>query len=219
MQMITEPLNPELLDILYDYSDWFLSQDLSQINFQRFEIQSKQDEEKHEIPEYYTSEEYFQFMLEKHNNNDVSGFPEHVYGTNVENVESTPQSFREKIMLLSKDLLHLFGARNVAVKMYYPENGFMGWHHNANAPGENLLLSYSKTGNGWFRYKDPKTKETVTMQDTPGWSAKVGYYGSWEEPDKQVWHCARTYDTPRLTIGFIIPDPTLWEMMVEDLVA
>jgi hypothetical protein len=56
------------------------------------------------------------------------------------------------------------------------------------------------------------------MPDKPGWFAKVGYYGHLGEPDKVYWHCARAYG-PRLTFGYVIPDESLWEMMVADIQA
>ena len=54
------------------------------------------------------------------------------------------------------------------------------------------------------------------MEDEPGWTVKVGYYGSFKEPDKIYWHCARAYDE-RITLGFVIPDEEFWKMMIDDL--
>ena len=34
--------------------------------------------------------------------------------------------------------------------------------------------------------------------------------------DKLFWHCARAYED-RLTLGFVIPDKSFWEMMIEDI--
>ena len=108
------------------------------------------------------------------------------------------------------------GARNEAVHVYYPKNGFMGWHNNWNAHGYNILLSYTKNGGGFFKYRDPITHEVVEMLDTPGWTSKVGYYGRGREPDKVYYHCAGTYE-PRLTFGFVIPNIDIWRSMIEDI--
>ena len=54
------------------------------------------------------------------------------------------------------------------------------------------------------------------MYDEPGWTAKVGYFGTNEEKDKIFWHCARAYED-RLTLGFVIPDQNMWEMMCDDI--
>ena len=100
--------------------------------------------------------------------------------------------------------------------VYYPINGFMSWHNNWNAPGYNILLSHTKNGGGFFKYRDPKTHEVIEMLDTPGWSCKVGYYGRGREPDKVYYHTAGTHE-PRLTLGFVIPNIDMWRCMIEDI--
>ena len=44
----------------------------------------------------------------------------------------------------------------------------------------------------------------------------LNWIDSQEEPDKLFWHCARAYED-RLTLGFVIPDKSFWEMMIEDI--
>ena len=97
--------------------------------------------------------------------------------------------------------------------MYYPKGGYMGWHNNHNASGYNILFSYTRSGRGFFRYKKDNV---VTMEDSPGWTAKVGYYGNNKEPDKLFWHCARAYED-MLTLGFVIPNENFWNMMIDDI--
>jgi len=144
MQVIDRPLNPDLLKIVNEYSDWFFSQDRNQIK-----VSGKPDEN-----DYYTSKEYWDTIdKQKH-----IGFPEITYGVDLTLVESTPAYYREKIMTLDSKLNAFFGAKFCAVKMYYPNGGYMGWHTNWNCYGYNILLSYNKEGNGYFRYIDPKTK-------------------------------------------------------------
>ena len=84
----------------------------------------------------------------------------------------------------------------------YPPEGFIGWHTNSNKPGYNVIFTFSETGKGFFRYKDPRTKEIVTIQDEPGWTAKAGYFGS---TDNDIfWHCAKNYlEGPRLTCSYV----------------
>lgn len=212
MKYIDEPLNEELLEILNDFSTWFL--DGNEQVYNKVHVDGKPDEN-----EYHTGDEYLKYMMDKHDKKMVDGFPEVTHGMNLQHVESTfkVNQHRKRFSKIEQDMVAYMGARNCAVFMYYPTNGYMGWHHNANAHGLNLLLSYTKNGNGWFRYRDPITEEIITMEDKPGWGAKVGYYGKWDEPDKIYWHCARTYE-PRLTMGFIIPNNDMWEMMKEALI-
>lgn len=108
----------------------------------------------------------------------------------------------------------LLGAKASAVHMYYPPEGCISWHTNENAPGKNLILTYSEDGQGWFRYRDPKTGEIVTIHDDPGWNAKMGEFGSAQ--GTKVWHCARNHTT-RLTLGYIIADNDMWDDVREEL--
>jgi hypothetical protein len=194
--------NKEILLLLNDFSSWFKNLDKSVIK-----LAGEADQE-----EYYTEEDYFKSV----NKETHVGYPEKAYGIDIATIDSTPIELREKIRQVDIQFSSILGARNCAVKMYYPENGYMGWHNNHNASGYNILFSYTQNGKGFFKYKDPKSLSSVTMNDTPGWTAKVGYYGSLEEKDKLYWHCARAYED-RLTLGFVIPDKSFWEMMIEDI--
>lgn len=93
---------------------------------------------------------------------------------------------------------------NNALAAVYPPKGYMTWHTNADAPGYNILLTWSEKGLGFFRYQDPITKEIVTMQDKPGWNCKVGYFGKHTETDKLFWHCCGTEEL-RITVAWIFP--------------
>ncbi|NBS71779.1 hypothetical protein EBT31_23120 [bacterium] len=163
--------------------------------------------------DYACSDEYLNIMQNK----PVDGFPERTRGVDLMKFNPPYQSLRDALRMLDDNLLAWTGSRNNAVKMLYPKTGFMGWHHNANAPGYNILLSWSKEGKGYFRYQDPITKEIVTMHDTPGWTCKAGYYGSFKEPDKIYWHCANAEEEERLTLGYIIPHEGMWQSMVDDI--
>lgn len=164
-------------------------------------------------PEYACGEEYLQHMQGK----QVDGFPEKTCGIDLLKYATPHQSIRDALKTLDDELLAWSGSRNNAVKMLYPKGGYMGWHHNANAPGYNILLSWSEKGTGYFRYQDPITREIVTVNDTPGWTCKVGYYGSWTEKDKIIWHCANAEHEERFTLGYIIPHQGMWEDMYEDI--
>jgi hypothetical protein len=157
--------------------------------------------------------EYLQHMQSK----KVDGFPETTHGVDLMRFRPPHQSLADALVKLDYDLLNWSGSRNNAVKMLYPKGGYMGWHHNANAPGYNILLSWSEKGTGFFRYQDPITKEIVTMQDTPGWTCKVGYYGPWHEPDRIYWHCASAHEEERVTLGYIIPHEGMWNNMCDDI--
>lgn len=205
MKVLNGSLNPEIKDPLYDFSDWFFQQDRSAIKLE--------GEREADDLEYYTSKEYLDLVnVESH-----EGFPEKAYGVDLALSYKMPFEFKEKLRELDSALISFFACKFNAVKMYYPEGGYMGWHNNWNCPGFNILLSYTQNGCGFFRYQDPETKEIVTLDDLPGWTVKVGYYGSYEEHDKIYWHCARAYEE-RLTLGYVIPNKDMWELAIEDMI-
>ena len=191
--------NKDLINLLNDYSNWFEG-----VNKSLIKVRGERDEN-----EYYTSEKY----LKKIDKKNHEGFPEKTHGIDLVFCDSTDNEIRKRIRKIDLDFNSILGSKHCAVKMYYPAGGYMGWHNNHNASGYNILFSYTKNGNGFFRYK---TDKTYTMHDKPGWTAKVGYYGNNKEPDKLFWHCARAYED-RLTLGFVIPDRSFWEMMIEDI--
>jgi len=205
MKILTPPFNPELMDILNPFTEWFFRQDRSLIR-----LNGKPDKK-----EYHTEIDYLNIMKKKDN---LTGYPEECHGIDMgTEISSTPLEWRKVIMKLDDDLAHYFCAAFSAVKMYYPPSGYMGWHCNANCPGYNILMSYTEHGRGKFRYQDPMTQEIVECPDQPGWNAKVGYFGSWKEKDKIVWHSARSGGDERVTLAYVIPHKELWEMMCEDI--
>jgi hypothetical protein len=200
--------NKELKQILNDWLEVLLRADRS-----KYPYQAGVGKTGLVTPEYACSMEYLQHMQSK----KVDGFPETTHGVDLMRFRPPHQSLADALVKLDYDLLNWSGSRNNAVKMLYPKGGYMGWHHNANAPGYNILLSWSEKGTGFFRYQDPTTKEIVTMQDTPGWTCKVGYYGPWHEPDRIYWHCASAHEEERVTLGYIIPHEGMWNNMCDDI--
>ena len=203
--------NPDITRILNEYSDWFFDEsDHTEL------IKIADREERHQgmTLEEACGEEYLAEIVDKDGKH--IGFPEKTRSTDICNNDNVPSVHKEKRLALGWDLCAFLGARNQAVNVFYPENGFMGWHNNWNAHGYNILLSYSKEGNGFFRYRDLVTKEIVTMKDKAGWSCKVGYFGRGREPDKVFYHCAGSYE-PRISLGFIVPHLEMWQDMISDI--
>lgn len=202
--------NHGLLDIVNTFLDTLLSVDRSKFPYGP---NGKKPDNIAIDPEGACGDEYLQFMQNK----KVDGFPEVTHGCDLGQWKPPQPELRDALKKLDNDLLAWSGSRNNAVKMLYPKGGYMGWHHNANASGYNILLSWSKEGTGYFRYQDPITKEIITMHDTPGWTCKVGYYGKITEPERIYWHCANAAQEERFTLGYIIPHLGMWEDMCADI--
>ena len=136
------------------------------------------------------------------------------------------KTYIEKSQELDDELGTYIGYKFCALKMFYPEDGYIAWHTNWNVPGFNCLFTYNPTGNGYWRnldstqeqpgsiLPDPDTK-LVHMQDPVGWHCKLGYYGKKEEHDKIMWHAA--YGGPRITLGWVVFDENIWADIVDEL--
>lgn len=229
MQSIKPPFNPELMEILNKFVEDIYAEDLDSIKFHG--VKDAEQKWGTELPKdegfYYTSEEHLKYMQNDKTYEDPidNGFAEVTRGINLSQPGSrVPDSIKDIMKHLDRKLNAYFCTAFTAVNMYYPKDGFMGWHNNENCPGWNVIMSYTpEPHQGFFRFIDPITKEIVTLNDDEnmmnGWTVKVGYYGGHEEEDRQVWHCARTGNNNRITLAYVIPDEhkEFWDLMVEDI--
>lgn len=206
------PISSDLLNILTPYSDWFFSQPdrdvLREYPIRTFNFSC----------ETATGEDYLQHIMGK--NFDHEGFPETALCCDLSlGRNEVPSHHMKEQQKVNRELISYLGARNNAVHVYYPKGGWMGWHNNWNAQGYNILLSYNTVERGgYFRYRDPLTRERVTLYDPEKqWTAKVGYFGPKEKMDTVVYHCAGAPLGDRLTIAYVIPDKEIWKMMIEDI--
>jgi hypothetical protein len=210
MQTLSK-IHPTLLKILDDFSTWFFQQDLSQLKMHR-----RDDFKKNLSHIDCTSRPYLEEALPTP---ERFGFPRDCYGIDMimrNSKEYFPTHFDPVLRKLDDDLITFLGARNNALKMYYPPQGFIGWHNNGNAHGYNIVITYSKTGEGSFYSYDLKTKEIIEYKDKPGWNVKVGYFGKFSEPETVYWHSART-ECDRLTLSYIIYDKNIWDNIIDEI--
>jgi len=202
--------NEEVLAIITEYSDWFFNQDLTDLD----EISKHEGRHQGYTLETGCGLDHLEEIVSK--DGQHIGYPEKTISVDIASEDRVSSEHKKKCRDMATTLCSYLGARNQAVNVYYPAGGFMGWHNNWNASGYNIILSHSKEGNGFFRYRDPITKEIVNMKDSPGWTCKVGYFGKGREPDKVVYHCAGSHE-PRLTLGFVIPHLEMWQDMIADI--
>lgn len=110
----------------------------------------------------------------------------------------------------------IIGAERNALAAFYPPKGYLSWHHNGNAPGYNIIMSYSKNGEGSFSWLND-SDEIVENKDVPGWNIKAGYYGSLNNANEKLfWHMAKTNE-PRLTLGFVMDYEKIWSGAIETI--
>lgn len=58
--------------------------------------------------------------------------------------------------------------------VYYPSDGFIGWHTNQNVNVYNAICTFSDDGNSFFEYIDGE--ETIQMNDNIGWFVKKSHW-------------------------------------------
>ena len=161
------------------------------------------------------------------------GFPDQIVGYNLKLSEKAHQifennaspvfkrDFTKHLSELNDKMMNFLSTKNNALACVYPPGGFISWHNNANAPGYNLIFSYSETGEGCFKYIHPETKEEVVCEDEVGvWTCKAAYFGHYGEQDKLLYHAAET-DCWRTTVSYIFGledmGDDMREMVIDDI--
>lgn len=87
---------------------------------------------------------------------------------------------------------------------WYPAGGYMGWHTNANRPGERLFCTYAEEGGkSFFRFRDPRDARVHTSWDRSGWTYRR--FGVGGGPDNLFWHCVFSA-VERISCGFYLPE-------------
>jgi len=82
---------------------------------------------------------------------------------------------------------------------WYPAGSYMGWHTNSRVPGWRVYINYAEEpGKSFFRYRDPLTKEIVTLHDKE-WNLRIFRITS-EQP---IWHTVYS-DTNRFSFGYMV---------------
>lgn len=204
---IVEIKNHKVLEILHEFRYTFMMKyDVTRTN--TFMNDDKGSE-------YWCSDEFLEQVMNNHDGSPDSARsyclkPDHYTG-----YEKT--DYNLDYMSLDSRLKTELGVQFSALSQLYPPSGYIAWHTNENASAYNLIFTYSETGDGYFEYIDPKTKEKVRLQDKKGWSCKAGYFGSEFERDRIVWHCAST-NCWRMTLSFTLGhDYDFWKDCIEHI--
>lgn len=96
----------------------------------------------------------------------------------------------------------------------YVPKGFVSWHADDDIAGYYLMFSYTESGKGFFKYRDPVTGLVVRFDDSPGWMVRSGKLGT--EDKEVVWHCAAA-EEERYTILFMYDDKETFDKAVRTL--
>lgn len=206
-------INPELLAILTEFSDWFFPRDNSYL-----ESVIKSPARPWAIKEKCAEATGDAYLQEALKDPEKYGFPRHSWGLEMKQDHEfyDDNELKDRAGETNSKLMNFFGARNNALQMYYPPGGYIGWHNNSNAHGYNIILTCNPQADGEFEHWDHVNNKLNVFKDKPGWVCKVGYFAKFSEPELVYWHCARTR-SPRVTMSYVIFDKNIWEDMVQDI--
>lgn len=227
--------NVELKNILNECSDFFFSEKYSIIFNDDLLMGEFYCDVGHRENRETLSDNYINHLIkypERH-----IGFPQGIKGIDIRHDKTPDRYFRKTKQFgsqyiklwkeiqdfaddIDKKLHTLLSGKHSAYFTVYPKDGYIGWHSNHNASGHNILLSFSEQGTGYFEHiihGDPE-KKRIRHNDVKGqWTAKAGYFGSLSEPENICWHRAESGGSKRITISYIVPDKTMWELMCRDV--
>lgn len=170
-------------------------------------------QENGETREIGISEEYMYKMIEEKQGPPASIMACDLVAWDRDPSDLMPPRWGEITEDISNNFTRELGAQQNALAAYYPPGGYIGWHDNHDVPGYTVLFNWSKTGDSFYRYRDAKTHEIITIKDRPGWSCKTGYYGPEEE---STMHCASTNE-PRWSIAFYLRSEELRDALLEEI--
>ena len=121
-------------------------------------------------------------------------------------LEDENETVINTLKLMEKIGSSVMSRRSVLMTLY-PPGGYIGWHHNGNVPGRNLLFSWSETGDGLFRLYNNKLDNFEEYPDSPGWNVKsLKFYSHIEaEETGYSWHAMAT-NCFRFSFSFLLSD-------------
>jgi hypothetical protein len=208
--------NQSVLDALNEYKDWLVPKFHNGEMAKDLVLHCKDQER-----DRWLDDGYLERQMAKGRGHD--GFPESMqvfHGTMPDGGGAMDQimvPYRDQGEVLNKKLMTELSARKNTLVTCYPPGGWISWHNNANASGYNVLFSWSETGDGWFDYWDMEKKERVRVPDVKGWQCKMGYFGSYDQPERVCWHAAST-DCLRITCAYVFAEAeTIWQDVVDDI--
>ena len=167
-------------------------------------------------PDRYVGEECMRKVIDLGREHTGTPYNACSYALKPDHYLGDDPQYKKDFDAFSHELMIELGVRVNALSQFYPPEGYIGWHNNADAPGYNLIFTWSETGNGWFKFID-EHGIIQTIYDTPGWSLKAGYFGTYDEGNV-CYHAAYT-KCWRMTHSFVVErnDKDYWLDCIEHI--
>lgn len=114
-------------------------------------------------------------------------------------LDKTPKNHE----LLKKVINNFIPGAGPSGFFWYPTGAYMGWHTNANRPGERFFCTYVEEGEkSFFRFRNPQDDKIYTEWEHKGWNFRRFRVGS--KNTDILWHCVYS-ETERFSFGFYLP--------------
>ena len=192
--------NKEFLKTLDGFVDDFFSRPYDDPKYTMVSSERAKTE-----PEYFTSREYLDECLK----GDPIGPPAESVGNPISYmVRQDKEIWHDYMLRVKYDFASEIGAHTSALLNYYPKGGFVGWHTNWDAHCYQVLFTWSRTGNGYFRYYDKDKDEIIHIPDVAGWQCRYYYFGRIDEPEHLCWHSAYAGED-RITLAYKFANQSL----------
>jgi hypothetical protein len=189
--------NQKFLQKLEDLKNDFLNK--PNYNDKKYRVSSA-NWNKCNVEDFYCGRTYLDHMLR--NQDAHPGYPEeHMAQPIAHMVRIDPDIWTDYRDKARTEFCIDIGAQHAALTNYYPPGGFVGWHTNWDACCYQVLFTWSRTGDGYFRYYDKENDEMITIEDKPGWQARHFYFGRKDEIKYHCWHSAYTW-SERITLAY-----------------
>ena len=129
--------NKEVLDRLNGFIKTIEGLDMSELDIKEIGDKDKV---------YATSKKYLQLMLNKVEQKKFKGPPEIIKGIDISHIRGSPLigPWRDLANDVGINFAQELGVQQNALFCYYPEDGYIGWHDNRDAPGYTILFNWSK---------------------------------------------------------------------------
>jgi hypothetical protein len=186
--------NKEILETLNSFADEFFSN--GDYDNPAYHVYSSEEDKTK--GEYYCSRDYLTDCLSR---DTLVGVPDRHWAQPISKMVRVDAKWKPFMQRVKFDFASEIGAHTSALLSYYPKGGFVGWHTNYDATAYQVLFTWSKSGNGYFKYYDKEKDEIVTIQDKPGWQCRHYYFGPEDEPHNHCWHAAYAGED-RITLAY-----------------
>lgn len=105
--------------------------------------------------------------------NAVGSFPKSFRACVITDVDEVDMETLEQSRSLVQSIESEHGL-HCMLAVYYPSDGFIGWHTNQNVNVYNAICTFSDDGNSFFEYEDEN--KIIRVNDNVGWSVKKSHW-------------------------------------------